>query len=112
MAKIDKLITRSQNTMFVSYCRCFEDIYKFDIFAIMCIKSKVKYSFRPDFTTKLVYGLAFGTTKFYIVPYDKINHGLINLNCHCDVKSDLRALIYICKLAIAAMFVFGLYKSG
>ena len=27
---------------------------------------------RPDFTSKLVHGLAFGTPKFYIAPYD--NH--------------------------------------
>ena len=29
---------------------------------------------RLDFTSKLVHGLAFGTPKFYIAPYGKINH--------------------------------------
>ena len=45
---------------------------------------------RPDFTSKLVHGLAFGTPKFYIAPNDKIHHGLVNLSCKCDVKSGLR----------------------
>ena len=31
----------------------------------------------PDFKSKLVHGLAFGTAKFYIAPYDKINHRLL-----------------------------------
>ena len=44
---------------------------------------------RPDFTI-LVYELAFGTPKFYIAPYRKIIHGLINLSCNCDMKSALR----------------------
>ena len=39
--------------------------------------------------SNLVHGLAFGTPKFYIAPYDKINHGLVNLSCNCDVKSGL-----------------------
>ena len=39
-------------------------------------------SLRPDFTSKLEHGLAFGTSKFYIAPY---------LSCNCDVKSGLRA---------------------
>ena len=47
-------------------------------------------SFRPDFTSKLVRELAFGTPKFYIAPYDKINHGLVNMSSNCDVKSGLR----------------------
>ena len=42
---------------------------------------------RSDFTSKLEHGLAFGTPKFYIVPYDKINHALVNLSYNCDVKS-------------------------
>ena len=45
---------------------------------------------RPDFTSQLVHGLANGIPKFYIAPYDKINHGLVNLSSNCDVKSDLR----------------------
>ena len=48
--------------------------------------------FRPDFTSKLVRELAFGTPKFYIAPYDKINHGLVNMSSNCDVKSGVRAL--------------------
>ena len=34
-------------------------------------------------------GLAFGTPKIYIAPYDKINHRLVNLSCNCDMKSGL-----------------------
>ena len=30
---------------------------------------------KPDFTSNLVHGLAFGTPKFYIAPYDKIDRG-------------------------------------
>ena len=44
---------------------------------------------RPDFTSKLVHVLAFGTPKFYIAPYDKIKHELVNLSSNCDVKSGL-----------------------
>ena len=44
---------------------------------------------RPDFTSKLVHVLAFGTPKFYIAPYDKIKHQLVNLSSNCDVKSGL-----------------------
>ena len=40
--------------------------------------------------SKLVHGFAFETPKFYIAPYDMINHGLVNLTCKCDVKSGLR----------------------
>ena len=47
--------------------------------------------FRPS---KLVHGLAFGTPKFYIAPYDKINHGLIYLSYICDMKSGFREEIY------------------
>ena len=46
--------------------------------------------FRPDFTSKLIHVLAFGTPKFYIAPYDKIKHKLVNLSSNCDVKSGLR----------------------
>ena len=46
-------------------------------------------SLRPDFTSKLEHGLAFGTPKFYIAPYDKISHGLVNLSSNYDVKSGL-----------------------
>ena len=45
---------------------------------------------RPDFTSKLEHVLAFGTPKFYIAPYDKIKHELVNLSSNCDVKSGLR----------------------
>ena len=45
---------------------------------------------RPDFTSKLVHVLAFGTPKFYIAPYDKIKHELVKLSSNCDVKSGLR----------------------
>ena len=44
---------------------------------------------RPDFTSKLVHVLAFGTPRFYIAPYDKIEHELVNLSSNCDVKSGL-----------------------
>ena len=39
---------------------------------------------------KLVHGLAFGTLKFYIAHYDKINHRLVNLSYNCDVKLGRR----------------------
>ena len=48
---------------------------------------------RPDFTSKLVHVLAFGTPKFYIAPYDKIKYELVNLSSNCDVKSGLRVRI-------------------
>ena len=41
---------------------------------------------RPDFTSNLIHGLAFGKRNFYIEPYGKINHGLVNLSSYCDVK--------------------------
>ena len=47
---------------------------------------------RPDFTSKLVLRVAFGTPIFYIAPYDKINHRLVNLSCNCDVKSGLSVM--------------------
>ena len=46
----------------------------------------------PELTSKLVYGLAFGTPKFYIAPYGRIKYELFNLSCNCDVKSGLRDL--------------------
>ena len=48
--------------------------------------SKIVHVLGPDFTSKIVHVLAFGIPKFYIAPYDKINHGLVNLSCNCDVK--------------------------
>ena len=45
---------------------------------------------RPDFTSKLVHVLAFGTPKFYIAPYDEIKHELVNLSSNCDMKWGLR----------------------
>ena len=39
--------------------------------------------------SKLVHVLAFGTPKFYIAPYDKIKHELVNPSSNCDVKSGL-----------------------
>ena len=54
---------------------------------------KTKIAFlRPDFTSKLVHVLAFGTLKFYIAPYDKIKHELVNLSSNCDVKSRLSVI--------------------
>ena len=46
-------------------------------------------SLRPDFTSNLVHVLAFGTPKFYIAPYGKINHGLVNPSYNNDVKPVL-----------------------
>ena len=51
-----------------------------------------EYTLRPDFTSKLEHVLAFGTPKFYIAPYDKIKHELVNLSSNCDVKSGLKVL--------------------
>ena len=45
---------------------------------------------RPDFTSKLVHVLTFGTSKFYIAPYDKIKHKLVNLSSNCDVQFGLK----------------------
>ena len=50
-------------------------------------------TFRPDFTSKLVHILAFGTPKFYIAPYDKLKHKLVNLSSNCYVKSGLSVKI-------------------
>ena len=52
-------------------------------------------TFRPDFTSKLVHELAFGTPKFYIAPYDKIKHGLHNTSSNCDVKSGLSTALHM-----------------
>ena len=56
----------------------------------MSYNCDVKPGIRPAFTSKLVRELAFGTPKFYTEPYDKINHGLVNMSSNCDVKSGLR----------------------
>ena len=45
---------------------------------------------RPEFTSVLLHGLAFGTPKYYIAPYGKTNHGLVNLSYTCDMKSAQR----------------------
>ena len=55
---------------------------------------RAKSTLRPDFTSKLGHVLAFGTPKFYIAPYDKIKHELVNLSTNCDVKSGLRVIAY------------------
>ena len=47
---------------------------------------------RSDFTSNLVHGLAVGTPKFCMAPYDKISYGLVNLSYKCDVKSGLSLL--------------------
>ena len=52
-------------------------------------------SLRPDFTSNLVHELPFGTPKFYIVPYGKIDHGLFNLSFNCDVKSGLSVALFL-----------------
>ena len=57
---------------------------------------------RTDFTSKIVHVLAFGTPKFYIAPYDKIKHELVNLSPNCDVKTGLGDLVASIKLANAA----------
>ena len=59
---------------------------KFITSDVLCLK------LRLDFTSKLVCELAFGTPKFYIVPYNKINHGLVNMSSNCDVKSGLNVI--------------------
>ena len=46
-------------------------------------------SLRTDFTSNFVHGLAFGTSKLYTAPYDKINHGFVNLFSNFDMKSGL-----------------------
>ena len=54
------------------------------------IQLSISQSLRPDFTSNLVHGLAFGTPKFCIAPCGKINHGLVSQSSNCDVKSGLR----------------------
>ena len=61
-----------------------------------------------DFASKLEHGLAFGTPKFYIVPYDKINHALVNLSYNCDVKSGLSLDKTIVKLGLT---IYGRFSS-
>ena len=60
------------------------------------------------FTSKLVHVLAFGTPKFYIAPYDRIKHELVNLSSNCDVKSGLsmaiKWLIFTIASAIRAVW--------
>ena len=51
-----------------------------------------EFTLRPDFTSKLIRELAFGTPKFYIAPYDKMNHGLVNMSSNYDVKSGLKVI--------------------
>ena len=53
------------------------------------VNKEAEMKVRPDFTSKLVHVLVFGTPKFYIAPYDKIKHELVNLSSNCDVKSGL-----------------------
>ena len=65
-------------------------------------------SLRPDFTSKLVHVLAFGTPKFYIAPYDKIKHELVNLSSNCDVKSDLSAIGLCLRISPEIMKIFQL----
>ena len=49
----------------------------------------IPMTLKSDFTSNLVYELAFGTPKFFIAPYGKINHRFVNLSCNCDVKLGL-----------------------
>ena len=39
------------------------------------------------FMSKSEHGLAFGTPKTYLAPYDKTNYELVNLSYNCNVKS-------------------------
>ena len=60
---------------------------------------------RPDFTSKLVRGLAFGTPKFYIAPYDRINHGFVNVSSNCDVKSGLKVALTVSAGVSCSLFM-------
>ena len=64
--------------------------------------NNTQITLRPDFTSKLVHVLAFGTPKFYIAPYDKIKHELVNLSSNCDVKSGLNVIrgksVCVCRM--------------
>ena len=78
---------------------CFETVWNIyflseDLHSDEQFLLKQHVAFRPDFTSKLVHVLAFGTPKFYIVPYDKIKHELVNLSSNCDVKSGLSLNIF------------------
>ena len=57
----------------------------------LCVNKSNNYT-KARFHVELSSGLAFGTPKFYIAPYGKINHELINLSPNCDVKSGLRGV--------------------
>ena len=64
-----------------------------------------KVTLRPDFTLNLVYGLAFGTHKFYIAPYGEINYGLVNLSFNCDVKSGPEVIkLFSCSTQLCMKF--------
>ena len=65
----------------------------------------MNYSIRPDFTSKLVHVLAFGTPKFYIAPYDKIKHELVNLSSNCDVKSGLSVVTVEATVAVVSLWL-------
>ena len=68
-----------------------------------------RLSLRSDFTSKLIHVLAFGTPKFYIAPYDKIKHELVNLSSNCDVKSGLSLkTIYMYKYCPIGLTLIGL----
>ena len=45
---------------------------------------------KARFHVEVSTGSSIWTPKFYIAPYDEINHGHVNLSSNCDVKSGLR----------------------
>ena len=55
---------------------------------------------------KLVEGLAFRTSKFYIAPYSKINCRLVNLSYNCDVKLGLKFASHTVCLSFFFFFFF------
>ena len=67
---------------------------------LIFFSEEFSYGLRSDFTSKLINVLAFGTPKFYIAPYDKIKHKLVNLSSNCDVKSGLNVVSVILKIVI------------
>ena len=71
---------------------CLEHIF-YGCRGVRAVNRSLNKSLRPDFTSKLVHVLAFGTPKFYIAPYDKIKHELVNLSSNCDVKSGLSTVL-------------------
>ena len=83
----------------------------------MCIEEMAIFNIqraitlRPDFMSKFVHVLAFGTLKFYIAPYDKIIHELVNLSSNCNVKSGLKVgkqeLRFMC--SACHLMVFNIY---